>query len=1078
MLSNGYAQYIKGIINLVRSLNIKSLHTMNAMNSFLKAGGEVIGTDPTAYRYYLHLNGEYYQGTTGLFDDPELKTYSPDSETVVTLTKDLLVTHIKLHGRLKRRDTLYTTLTEKYPDSILLINGIINPIDINVAIAANDYEILQYDDRYVYIGETNLIPKLQIWVNNFMSRWDVTGYRLCDKLYPAGLLGLLAINMVSAITNIRLENCGTDYAHEYHIWNYLGGWFELDKYKANITHRQALFLYRNIRYIVNNGGTKEILTMLDDNLVKQFGLTLNQFDLHRSIDSALINLQSNFLDSLEAEAIVTKKLYGNLTTDVNSLQQSTPEVLVQRMIDQGEFNPRNIKEDVKEAKTRINGAIVSKVPTGVLECIPEGSTSTVIVHKDTVRVANWLYLASIDKINYTFVLTIPGNNVFDFTLTAKDAAVMLLYASARIFGLEGTDVPQPVVSNINKIPNDTETSLRGLVENSLLKNGELWDHYEDILDTVLLPRDVDTLADYVTYSNALIDCKIMQWIIPFVSYTALGRGQLKGLINKFNASHKCIFTDAVLYEDFFNDIGVDLSTFSTESLRYLANTILINFIGIEPENMLDNSLNKNIIAILRVLSSYTINIIDNNQLDPPMPIDWAFSVPSVEYLEIKELHYLEMLGYADTIINCNVRSDVSGTVLQEHIVSEHVIAVINFGTRYYPSLITNYYAPISSGGSYIEGIVSSESGQGQIKAFVNIRTDLTSGTESAQTQITVTLYTDIPVVNDQTVTIEVSGADVTLDDYNISLLTVPIYDGTNETNITFTVLDDSLVEDTEIATVAIMAISGGLRLGNDIAKNITIVSDDVNLITVNLSVDHSIVSESSSTGNDFHAAVCKLTASGPVVGNQTATIVITGDVTTDDYFLSGTTFTIQNGTTISNEITIYIVNDIVVENTELVTVGISNLTSGISLGNTTVQHVSVLDDDFIPSVELTLSKYTATEAAGDNISVIVTASSAVINDETVNVNVTGVGITGGDYTIASGSIQISSGTTVGTTTLTVLDDIIVEGTETAIVTISSPTNGIVLGSTVTQNIAITDNDSVVLPKVTLALSMYTVSETP
>jgi heat shock protein HslJ len=117
----------------------------------------------------------------------------------------------------------------------------------------------------------------------------------------------------------------------------------------------------------------------------------------------------------------------------------------------------------------------------------------------------------------------------------------------------------------------------------------------------------------------------------------------------------------------------------------------------------------------------------------------------------------------------------------------------------------------------------------------------------------------------------------------------------------------------------------------------------------------------------------------------------------------------------------------------------------------------------IPTVDLSVTSNTGTEAAQTSITVTATASAAVVGNQTVTLTVTGTNITTGDYTLNNTTsntvtITIPNGSTTGSVTFKVVDDVLVEGTETATLTISSPSSGITLGSTTTQNITITDND--------------------
>lgn len=125
-------------------------------------------------------------------------------------------------------------------------------------------------------------------------------------------------------------------------------------------------------------------------------------------------------------------------------------------------------------------------------------------------------------------------------------------------------------------------------------------------------------------------------------------------------------------------------------------------------------------------------------------------------------------------------------------------------------------------------------------------------------------------------------------------------------------------------------------------------------------------------------------------------------------------------------------------------------------------------------VNLSVTPNTGTEADTTAIMIAATASTAVGTPQTVDVAVTGTNITTGDYTLSSGTITIPSGQTSGSVTLTIANDALAEGTETAVIAISNPSGGIVLGTTTTQNITITDDD---VAGLTLSKTTASVSET-
>ncbi len=236
---------------------------------------------------------------------------------------------------------------------------------------------------------------------------------------------------------------------------------------------------------------------------------------------------------------------------------------------------------------------------------------------------------------------------------------------------------------------------------------------------------------------------------------------------------------------------------------------------------------------------------------------------------------------------------------------------------------------------------------------------------------------------------------------------------------------------------------------------------------VNLSVSSNAGSET-----DKSVITVTATATSAVTTVQTVALAVTGTgITAGDYTLSSPTITIPSGAT-SGTATFTVVDDTLVEGTETAILTISSPSAGIVLGTTTTQNLIITDNDGVivtpvvtPAVNLSISSNAGSETAKSVITVTATATSAVATAQTVALAVTGTGITAGDYTLSSPTITIPSGATSGTATFTVVDDTLVEGTETAVFTISSPSAGIVLGTTTAQNLIITDNDGVVVPPV-------------
>ena len=126
----------------------------------------------------------------------------------------------------------------------------------------------------------------------------------------------------------------------------------------------------------------------------------------------------------------------------------------------------------------------------------------------------------------------------------------------------------------------------------------------------------------------------------------------------------------------------------------------------------------------------------------------------------------------------------------------------------------------------------------------------------------------------------------------------------------------------------------------------------------------------------------------------------------------------------------------------------------------------------LPTVTLSVNPVSIGEN-GVVSTVTATLSSTLANNVTVGLATSGTATGGGtDYNLASTTITIPAGQTTGTTTVTSVQDLIGEGSETVILDIDYVVNAAENG-TQQKTITITDDDS---QKVTLSLSSLTVAE--
>ncbi|MCB0648970.1 MAG: hypothetical protein KDC49_20010, partial [Saprospiraceae bacterium] len=396
---------------------------------------------------------------------------------------------------------------------------------------------------------------------------------------------------------------------------------------------------------------------------------------------------------------------------------------------------------------------------------------------------------------------------------------------------------------------------------------------------------------------------------------------------------------------------------------------------------------------------------------------------------------------------------------------------------------------------------------------VTLSLNKTEGSEANTTVVTATANATAPVSGAQTVTLAITGTNITGGDYTLSSTTITIPNGATSGSVTFTVVNDAVAENTETAVFTISNPTSGITLGATVSRNFTIFDNDAPLATRCLVFSNEIHYDNSGTdanerielagdaGTSLTGWSVYLYESGGTVygtANLSGSIPNTGTCSVSGRTIGLTVLDIPaltgqsiqggpadgwalvyNGTVVeffSYEGTILATAGPALGMTS-VDIGASEDGTGTSDGsiqrtgpNTWVTSAStntfgscnstqyVTPCSTTPSVNLTLSVYEGTEAAGTVVQVIATTNSAVVGNQTVNLAITGTNVTGTDYTISNLVITIPNGTNTGTVTFTVLNDALFENAETVNFVISNPSMGVELGFLTSQNFIIYDND--------------------
>jgi hypothetical protein len=277
--------------------------------------------------------------------------------------------------------------------------------------------------------------------------------------------------------------------------------------------------------------------------------------------------------------------------------------------------------------------------------------------------------------------------------------------------------------------------------------------------------------------------------------------------------------------------------------------------------------------------------------------------------------------------------------------------------------------------------------------------------------------------------------------------------GETEATITVPILQDTLPEAPEDFSIQFTSTAGNPVVGPIISHKVTIL-DDEPPPTIEFAVAASTVSEVG--GNTFITVVRSANTAGPVsvfyytTSNGSATAG-------SDYIAKSGTLQFPAGI-VQQTISVPILNDSLFESDESFTIQLSAPTNRAILGAITTHAVTIVSDDLPPALSFESSSSTVYEGNG-SANVTITRAGAVSEAVSVTYQTSpGSAEINSDFIAVSGTVSFPAGETQATIVIPIVNDDVIEGSESFNLSLSSPTNPAVLGEHATHTVTILDND--------------------
>ncbi len=593
MSFNHYKVYLDQVLGLVNTLTIKSEDTANAMNNLLielKGEQAVNLQDPTTWKYYKNICGEYH------YSDSLIYITSLDTLEKIAFTKENLDIHTATKQGYLYGTRNYRELIEFNPLDEVLIKGIVYPANMQEAINAIDGTILAYGKYYVEENEWTLIDKLQTFIYRYKTRWHNPTFEIVDDLYPAAHHALLCLNLIPAIINIRLRACKTNEAHSFHIRMYLASHSNLDKFYEYMTRKQALFFYRNIAYIERNSGSVNTFKWLVDKIMTDRRLPIASLTMKHN--------QSNMPNDL-LPTLGFRKKHLNQYLD-NNVNVYPIEKIYEKEYPISIGNKDYITDRDPVIRNNFEYSLSSVVGTKMLESSMTDYTDSSFISLEEIMLNHWLYMTSVNKFNIYITIRNPRSGE-DITLSSRDALIWMIYCYYKSVKIDLPKVPSFYGSRIQKSTKPTIAQLKRVVDSKYVSD----DIAQEVLKTyVPLTTCYSKDAFYKLCSNLLISSDAQVGIISN-QHHQYRRGLVHGMTNQMYYDKLFTFPDTgEAYGSWLNRKFLPKVIFSEEEYSSIYLQLFQATTGYDVENFhYLRNLQLAMTRLFKHLSSYSIQFI-------------------------------------------------------------------------------------------------------------------------------------------------------------------------------------------------------------------------------------------------------------------------------------------------------------------------------------------------------------------------------------------------------------------------------------------------------------------------------------
>lgn len=559
MANDSYQIYEEQCTRLAETMVIKFEVSAVATNHYLTLVGIPVDADKRTWRYYMNIAGLYHSSNR------LMRVQSLDTREMIDFTVENLEIHRATARGYAYGTAKYNELLAANPKQESLILGILNPVDIDEAIAAPEYTILWMDPELVEEAEDNLRELIQEDILAFMGRWHVEMYSETEDLYDAARIGILGSYMLSMIESARLRNDRTHRAHSFFIQQYLARYGRLDKFLDAMLPIQSQFFYRNAPHFHKYPGHQDSFEWLTDTVMAERNLPL--------ADHTLLQNESTMPDSLSPTIELRRQELTRQYAGVPDTRVSVERVVAK----QARLATLNrLVEDVNKNETveLMTLAKSNLATTKVLESSVWDLKDALPLKLEDMLISNWFYMAK--KGRYRALTPFVDQRTGEASqLEPLDAFIVFLYCFNKANGLDVPVVPTITANYILKERVPTSQQMYDIVSGKYFS-----------IKTAKIIRDMIPEVGTIVSTESFYDTIYKVW---------------DGALNQFNYAstrghYKARAEIEIMALYMFQDVGVDLADTPGQTMEQWLHSrgldVLLEYTGLEYDAVWTDLLSK------------------------------------------------------------------------------------------------------------------------------------------------------------------------------------------------------------------------------------------------------------------------------------------------------------------------------------------------------------------------------------------------------------------------------------------------------------------------------------------------------